>query len=123
MAIAISISAAYVESRRQGINTDNVLDMAIAAILGGIAGARIGWVLTSPDVAWYLVHPLQVIAIWNGGLSYFGAIIGGVIAAHWVSAAGTWTFGKWQTLRRPCLHCPLASARSAAGSMAAAMEP
>lgn len=102
-AIAISISAAYVESRRQGINTDNVLDMAIAAILGGIAGARIGWVLTSPDVAWYLAHPLQIIAIWNGGLSYFGAIIGGVIAAHWVVRRRHMDFWQMADIAAPLL--------------------
>lgn len=82
VSIAISITVAYIESRRQGINTDDVLDMAIAAVIGGILGARIGWIMTSPDVLWYLAHPLRILAIWEGGLSYFGGILGGVVAAN-----------------------------------------
>lgn len=36
VSIAISITVAYIESRRQGINTDDVLDLAIVAVIGGI---------------------------------------------------------------------------------------
>jgi phosphatidylglycerol:prolipoprotein diacylglycerol transferase len=82
VSIAISITVVYIESRRQGINTDDVLDIAIAAVIGGILGARIGWIMTSPDVLWYLAHPLRIFAIWEGGLSYFGGILGGVVAAN-----------------------------------------
>ena len=81
LAIAVGVTAMYFESRRQGINADYVLDMAIAAVIGGILGARIGWIMTSGNVLWYLAHPLRILAIWEGGLSYFGGIIGGVIAA------------------------------------------
>ena len=79
--IAISITVVYFEARYQGINTDDVLDLAIAAVIGGILGARIGWIATSPDVLWYLAHPLRILAVWEGGLSYFGGILGGVITA------------------------------------------
>jgi phosphatidylglycerol:prolipoprotein diacylglycerol transferase len=82
VSIAVSITVVYIESRRQGINTDDVLDIAIAAVIGGILGARIGWIMTSPDVLWYLAHPLRILAIWEGGLSYFGGILGGVVAAN-----------------------------------------
>ncbi|HEY5001309.1 MAG TPA: prolipoprotein diacylglyceryl transferase family protein, partial [Candidatus Cryosericum sp.] len=82
VSIAISITVVYIESRHQGINTDDVLDLAIVAVIGGILGARIGWIMTSPNVVWYLAHPLRILAIWEGGLSYFGGILGGVVAAH-----------------------------------------
>jgi len=82
VSIAISIAVVYIESRHQGINTDDVLDLAIVAVIGGIIGARIGWIMTSPTVLWYLAHPLRILAIWEGGLSYFGGILGGVIAAN-----------------------------------------
>jgi len=80
LSIAISVIVVYLEAGHQGINTDNVLDLAIVAVIGGILGARIGWIVTSPDVVWYLAHPLRILAIWEGGLSYFGGILGGVIA-------------------------------------------
>src|SRR5659263_369333 len=81
VSIAISITVIYIESRHQGLNTDDVLDMAIVAVIGGILGARIGWIMTSPNVVWYFAHALHILAIWEGGLSYFGGILGGVIAA------------------------------------------
>jgi phosphatidylglycerol:prolipoprotein diacylglycerol transferase len=84
LSIAISVIFVYADSKRQGIDTDAVLDMAIAAVIGGILGARLGWIATSPDVAWYLVHPLRIIAVWEGGLSYFGGILGGILAANWM---------------------------------------
>ncbi len=84
LSITISVIFAYWDSKHQGINTDAVLDMAIAAVIGGILGARIGWIVTSPNVVWYLAHPLRILAIWEGGLSYFGGILGGVVAANWM---------------------------------------
>src|SRR5450830_804832 len=81
LAIGIGIAAIYFESQCQGINADNILDIEIAAVIGGIAGARLGWIATSSEAMWYLAHPLSILAIWGGGLSYFGGIIGGLIAA------------------------------------------
>ncbi|MHB8070918.1 MAG: prolipoprotein diacylglyceryl transferase [Candidatus Cryosericum sp.] len=84
LSIAISVTVLYLESKRQGLDTDATLDVAIAAVIGGILGARVGWIATSPTVLWYLAHPLRIFAIWEGGLSYFGAILGGVVAADWM---------------------------------------
>ena len=84
ISIAISITVIYLESKREGINTDDVLDVCIAGVIGGILGARLGWIVTSPDVLWYVAHPLRILAIWEGGLSYFGGILGGVVAANFL---------------------------------------
>jgi len=103
VSIAISITVVYVESRRQGINTDDVLDLAIVAVIGGILGARIGWILTSPDVLWYLAHPLRILAIWEGGLSYFGGILGGVLAAHFMVRRRRMGFWRMADIVAPLL--------------------
>ena len=84
LSIAISVIFVYRDSKRQGLDTDAVLDVVIAAVIGGILGARVGWIATSPSVLWYVAHPLRILAIWEGGLSYFGGILGGVIAADWM---------------------------------------
>jgi len=84
VSIVISTLFIYSDSRRRGLDTDAVLDVIIAAVIGGILGARIGWIATSPSVLWYLSHPLRILAIWEGGLSYFGGILGGVAAAAWM---------------------------------------
>jgi phosphatidylglycerol:prolipoprotein diacylglycerol transferase len=103
VSIAISITVIYVESRHQGLNTDDVLDMAIVGIIGGILGARIGWIMTSPTVLWYLAHPLRILAIWEGGLSYFGGILGGVIAANWLIRRRRMRFWQMADLVAPLL--------------------
>jgi phosphatidylglycerol:prolipoprotein diacylglycerol transferase len=103
VSIAISITVIYVESRRQGINTDDVLDLAIVAVVGGILGARVGWIMTSPDVMWYLTHPLRILAIWEGGLSYFGGIVGGVIAAHFMIRRRRMGFWRMADIVAPLL--------------------
>lgn len=84
VSIVISTLFIYRDSRQHGLDTDAVLDVVIAAVIGGILGARIGWIATSPGVVWYLGHPLRILAIWEGGLSYFGGILGGVAAAAWM---------------------------------------
>lgn len=103
LSIAFSVIFAYRDSRRQGIDTDAVLDMAIAAVIGGILGARIGWIATSPDVLWYLAHPLRILAIWEGGLSYFGAILGGIVAANWMIHRRKLRFWQMADIAAPLL--------------------
>src|SRR5512133_937354 len=76
---------ATVEARRRGINPDYVWDMLSWVLIGGIIGARIWHILTPPPsmvaqgltTGWYLLHPLDAIAIWKGGLGIPGAVIGG----------------------------------------------
>ncbi len=54
-----------------------VWDVAGLAVPGGIIGARIYHVITSP--AQYQAHPVQALFIWRGGLGIPGGILGGVI--------------------------------------------
>lgn len=68
-------------SKQEGISFDNLLDMAIFTIIFAIIGARLYYVLTSLDS----FHSLyDVIAIWNGGIAIYGAIIGGAITIYCV---------------------------------------
>ncbi|MHB8105846.1 MAG: prolipoprotein diacylglyceryl transferase [Candidatus Cryosericum sp.] len=103
VSIAISITVIYIEAQHQRLNTDDVLDMVIAAVIGGILGARIGWIVTSPDVIWYLAHPLRILAIWEGGLSYFGGILGGVAAASFLTRRRRMGFWRMTDLVAPLL--------------------
>jgi phosphatidylglycerol---prolipoprotein diacylglyceryl transferase len=45
-------------------------------IVAAIIGARVVHVL--PNLSQYTSDPIQVFAIWNGGLSSFGGLIGGI---------------------------------------------
>jgi len=51
----------------------------IYMIIGLTAGARLGQVIFY-DPLFYLKYPLEILAIWHGGLASHGAFIGGIIA-------------------------------------------
>lgn len=51
-------------------------------ILGVILGGRLGYALFY-DLPTYLADPLQVLRVWEGGMSFHGGFAGVVIAALW----------------------------------------
>ena len=56
-------------------------DLLLAAVLSGIVGGRFLYiVLNWPD---YVARPWEVIALWHGGLVYYGGFVGGVLATLW----------------------------------------
>lgn len=55
---------------------DNLL---ISAILGIILGGRLGYILFY-NLPFYLENPAKMLALWEGGLSFHGGLIGTVIA-------------------------------------------
>jgi len=59
-------------------------DLLFYGILGVIAGGRLGYVLFY-KLSEYLAHPLKVFAVWEGGMSFHGGLLG-VIVAVWLYA-------------------------------------
>ena len=62
-----------------GIRSDDVYDMMIWMIPLSILGARLYFVLFQAE--YYLSHPAEILAIWEGGLAIYGGIIMGVLIA------------------------------------------
>jgi phosphatidylglycerol:prolipoprotein diacylglycerol transferase len=63
---------------------DKVDDLLLYITLGVVVGGRLGYVfLYEPGT--YLPDPLQIFAVWKGGMSFHGAALG-VILAGWVFA-------------------------------------
>lgn len=60
---------------------DEVEDYVTWVILGIILGGRLGFVLFYQP-AYYLANPGQIIAVWNGGMSFHGGLLGVVIASY-----------------------------------------
>ena len=64
----------------RNINPDDVYSIAVWGIICGIIGARLVHVIdnlqTGPN---YLDNPLQIFAIWSGGIGVWGGILGGAI--------------------------------------------
>jgi len=67
-----------------GWTTANLDDMLTYGVLGVIIGGRLGEVLFyHPD--YYLHHPQEILAVWNGGMSFHGGFLG-VMMAMWIWA-------------------------------------
>lgn len=95
--VAAMLVAAYVAARlakRDGKDPDHIWGGLTWAIIPGIIGARLWFVFFPPistvqqgyDTAWFFQNFFNLengaIAIWSGGLSIFGAALGGFIGAY-----------------------------------------
>ncbi len=86
------LAGTWLTSRRAqkyGFTSDDVWNGLTWAFIPGLIGARLYHVLTPTPASglttqYYLEHPIEILAIWNGGLGIYGAIIGG--------ALGLWAF-------------------------------
>ena len=58
-----------------GISKQEVENLYFYLILGLMVGARLGYVLFY-DLKMYLADPLEIFAIWHGGMSFHGGLIG-----------------------------------------------
>lgn len=72
------------EARRRSLNLDSeaVADLIFCLAIGVVAGGRLGYVLFY-DLAAYLSQPLKIFAIWQGGMSFHGGLIGVALAGFW----------------------------------------
>jgi len=69
--------------RRQGrlpVSKDAFSDLAFHVMLGVILGGRIGYMLFY-DTATLFSHPLSLLRVWEGGMSFHGGLIGVLIAS------------------------------------------
>lgn len=78
VALVVGIWLCVVQGRRRGLSADLVLDMSLYALIGGLIGTRLVFVMQNLDE--YLKAPLSILNLRQGGLSYHGAVLGGVIA-------------------------------------------
>lgn len=65
--------------RQLALDHDAVSDLLFYIVLGVILGGRLGYVLFY-NLSYFLGHPLQIFAVWQGGMSFHGGLSGVVIA-------------------------------------------
>ena len=85
-------------------------DIIFYGVLGTILGGRLGYVLFYKP-AYYAAHPLEILAVWHGGMSFHGGFIGVMAAA----AIYAWRYHvDWWRLMdfaAPCVPTGLAAGR------------
>jgi phosphatidylglycerol:prolipoprotein diacylglycerol transferase len=77
LAMALGVWLSYRTARRAGLRPIEMVTAAELALIGGLVGARLLYVL----VAWdqYRNAPWRIVALWEGGLVFHGGLIGGVL--------------------------------------------
>ena len=65
--------------------SQDVDDLLFYGMIGVIVGGRLGHVIFYGPLSYYLTHPLEILAVWKGGMASHGGILG-VIVAMWVFA-------------------------------------
>lgn len=78
LAFIIALVVAQYRAPKFGFKKDIISEIIFWAIVGGIAGGRIYYVLINLD--FYLSNPLEVFSLWKGGLVVYGGLAGGMIA-------------------------------------------
>jgi phosphatidylglycerol:prolipoprotein diacylglycerol transferase len=72
----------------QGWKKEDLDDMLFYGMLGVIIGGRLGEVLFYRP-AYFVEHPLEIFAIWQGGMSFHGGFLGVMLAMSlWARKAG-----------------------------------
>lgn len=83
------------DSPRRGIGRDQLMNVALLGAILGVAGGRLYYVVQN-NPSFFIHHPAQILAVWQGGMAYFGAIFAGglamLISARW------WRLPFWSLL-------------------------
>lgn len=81
MGFLLAMWLAWHEAERQGQYVDDVLDFAFWALVGGMVGARVVFII----VNWrdYMANPIKIVQFWKGGLVFYGSALGGFAAYLW----------------------------------------
>ncbi|OHB26030.1 MAG: prolipoprotein diacylglyceryl transferase [Desulfuromonadaceae bacterium GWB2_53_15] len=61
------------------LTTDDVSDLVFYGAMGVVLGGRFGYILFY-NPAFYLANPLQLFAVWEGGMSFHGGFLGVILA-------------------------------------------
>ncbi len=98
-------------AKARGMNAQFIWDSLIWTMVAGVIGARLWHIFTPPPSSiavglttqFYLTHPLDALAIWNGGLGIPGAVIGGGLAMYIIARRRGENFFAWADVIAPGL--------------------
>ena len=91
----VGIQVGLREAARRGLNKDQLMNVALLAAVLGIAGGRLYYVVQN-NPSFFLHHPAEIIAVWQGGMAFFGAMFGGLLAV--AISAWRWRIPFWSLL-------------------------
>ncbi len=88
----------------------DVEDILFLGVVGVVVGGRLGYCLFYKP-AYYLSHPLEIFAVWQGGMSFHGGLIGVIASMVWFAWSRKKPFWQVADFVAPCVPTGLAAGR------------
>jgi phosphatidylglycerol---prolipoprotein diacylglyceryl transferase len=79
LAVGMYVMVPFAE--KLGFSRDIAYELFWPILIGSLVGGRLYYVVQS-DIGYYLRHPQDIIATWEGGMAFYGAVFGGTLAAY-----------------------------------------
>jgi phosphatidylglycerol---prolipoprotein diacylglyceryl transferase len=86
--------------REEGLPDDTIYSLVNRAAIGSIIGARVAYVINHPGD---FSNPLEIFAVWKGGISLLGGIAGAVLAGVPKMRQEGLSFWKVMDVAVPCV--------------------
>ena len=99
---------------RFDVSREKVDALLIWIIVGAIIGARVYYIVQNQPGD-YLRQPLRIVALWEGGLAFFGGLFGAIIAAFVYTRREKLSFSRIGDLFAPAIPVGSAIGRIACG--------
>jgi len=72
-------------ARRFHFTREDVWDVSLFGLLGGVLGGRLGFVVQ--NLSFYTHNAGKILALWDGGMTFYGGMAGGILAGVLVCRA------------------------------------
>lgn len=94
----------------QAWRSQDVEDILFLGVMGVVLGGRLGYCLFYKPL-YYLNNPLDILAVWQGGMSFHGGLLGVIVAMTWFSRTRRRPFLQVMDFVAPCVPTGLAAGR------------
>jgi len=88
----------------------DVDDILFWGVLGVVLGGRLGYCLFYKP-GFYLAHPLEILSVWQGGMSFHGGLMGVIVAMVWFARSRQRPWLEVADFVAPCVPTGLAAGR------------
>jgi phosphatidylglycerol:prolipoprotein diacylglycerol transferase len=112
--IAVGFLVALPYAQRRGITREQALDILFPTVIAGLVGGRLYYVVQS-NFGYYVSHPWKILATWEGGMAFFGAIFGAFLMLLYLS----WRYGLpfWAIMDAGAIFAPIGQAFGRVGNI------
>ena len=94
----------------QGWQRRDVEDILFLGVLGVVLGGRLGYCLFYKP-GYYFEHQLEIFAVWQGGMSFHGGLLGVIVSQWWFAHSRKRPFLQVMDFVAPCVPTGLACGR------------